>query len=111
VPTGAPKTGFMIESMVTTIVRNIKAELKGEPATFEGTWNAVCLADMGDTGAAFVALPQIPPRNVTWTKIGKWVHVAKVGLREILPLQDAQRHVRADLREIRAQALGIERLK
>ncbi|HSR65687.1 MAG TPA: FAD/NAD(P)-binding oxidoreductase, partial [Xanthomonadaceae bacterium] len=27
VPTGAPKTGFMIESMVTTIVRNIQAEL------------------------------------------------------------------------------------
>jgi hypothetical protein len=30
------------------------------------TWNAVCIADMGDTGAAFVAMPQIPPRNVTW---------------------------------------------
>src|SRR3546814_13019272 len=68
----------MIESMVTTIVRNIQAELAGKPATFEGTWNAVCLADMGDTGAAFVALPPIPPRNVTWTKIGKWVHVANV---------------------------------
>ena len=79
VPTGAPKTGFMIESMVTTIVRNIQAELKGETPDYEGTWNAVCLADMGDTGAAFVALPQIPPRNVTWTKIGKWVHLAKIG--------------------------------
>ena len=78
VPTGAPKTGFMIESMVTTIVRNIQAELKGETPDFEGTWNAVCLADMGDTGAAFVALPQIPPRNVTWAKVGKWVHVAKI---------------------------------
>jgi sulfide:quinone oxidoreductase len=78
VPTGVPKTGFMIESMVTTIVRNIQAELTGKPATYEGTWNAVCLADMGDTGAAFVALPQIPPRNVTWAKKGKWVHLAKV---------------------------------
>ncbi len=79
VPTGAPKTGFMIESMVTTIVRNIDAELKGEPADFEGTWNAVCLADMGDSGIAFVALPQIPPRNVTWAKKGRWVHLAKIG--------------------------------
>jgi sulfide:quinone oxidoreductase len=26
---------------------------------------------MGDTGAAFVAMPQIPPRNVTWAKKGK----------------------------------------
>jgi sulfide:quinone oxidoreductase len=33
---------------------------------------------MGDTGAAFVALPQIPPRNVQWMKKGKWVHTAKV---------------------------------
>jgi len=78
VPTGAPKTGFMIESMCTAIVHNIQAELQGKPATAEATWNAICLADMGDTGAAFVALPQIPPRNVTWAKVGKWVHLAKV---------------------------------
>ena len=41
-------------------------------------WNAICLADMGDTGAAFVAMPQIPPRNVAWFKKGKWVHLAKI---------------------------------
>ena len=78
VPTGAPKTGFMIESMVTAVAHNIQAELAGRPVTAEATWNAICLADMGDTGAAFVALPQIPPRNVTWAKVGKWVHVAKI---------------------------------
>lgn len=78
VPTGAPKTGYMIESMVTAICENVAAELTGKPATARGTWNAVCLADFGDTGAAFVALPQIPPRNVTWTKVGKWVHLGKV---------------------------------
>ena len=44
----------------------------------KGSWNAICLADMGDTGAAFVALPQIPPRNVNWFKKGKWVHLAKI---------------------------------
>jgi sulfide:quinone oxidoreductase len=33
---------------------------------------------MGDTGVAFVALPQIPPRNVAWIKKGKWVHLAKI---------------------------------
>jgi sulfide:quinone oxidoreductase len=38
----------------------------------------VCLADMGDTGIAFVALPQIPPRNVNWFSQGKWVHLAKI---------------------------------
>ncbi len=78
VPTGAPKTGYMIESMVTAIVHNIADELAGRELSTNATWNAICLADMGDTGAAFVALPQIPPRNVAWFKKGKWVHMAKI---------------------------------
>ncbi len=78
VPTGAPKTGYMIESMTTAIVHNIRDQLAGREPTETGTWNAICLADMGDSGAAFVALPQIPPRNVTWFKKGKWVHYAKI---------------------------------
>ncbi len=78
VPTGAPKTGYMIESMVTSLVHNIADELAGKEPSTTGTWNAICLADMGDTGAAFVALPQIPPRNVAWFKKGKWVHMAKI---------------------------------
>jgi sulfide:quinone oxidoreductase len=78
VPTGAPKTGYMIESMVTAIVHNIANDLEGRPLDTKATWNAICLADMGDTGAAFVALPQIPPRNVAWFKKGKWVHMAKI---------------------------------
>ena len=78
VPTGAPKTGYMIESMVSAICENVSAELEGKPADARATWNAICLADFGDTGAAFVALPQIPPRNVTWAKVGKWVHLSKI---------------------------------
>jgi sulfide:quinone oxidoreductase len=78
VPTGTPKTGYMIESMVTAIVHNIQDEISGKQPSTSATWNAICLADMGDTGAAFVALPQIPPRNVTWIKKGKWVHIAKI---------------------------------
>lgn len=78
VPTGAPKTGYMIESMAAASAANIAAEIGGKAAIAEATWNAICIADFGDTGAAFVALPQIPPRNVTWAKQGKWVHLAKV---------------------------------
>lgn len=79
VPTGVPKTGFMIESMVSAVVRNIKASIEGRQASAVATWNAICLADMGDTGVAFVAIPQIPPRDLTWAKKGRWVHLAKVG--------------------------------
>jgi len=78
VPTGTPKTGYMIESMVTATAHNIRAILDGKEPAEKATWNAVCLADFGDGGAAFVALPQIPPRNVNWFKEGKWVHLAKV---------------------------------
>ncbi|MEZ5996603.1 MAG: FAD-dependent oxidoreductase [Hyphomonadaceae bacterium] len=77
VPVGVPKTGFMIESMVTATADNIAALVRGKTANAEATWNAVCLADFGDGGVAFVAQPQIPPRNVNWSSDGKWVHVAK----------------------------------
>ncbi len=111
IATGAPKTGFMIESMVTTIVENIHAEMNGKQADFVGTWNAVCLADMGDTGAAFVALPQIPPRNVTWTKIGKWVHLAKIGFEKYF-LYKMRNGTSEPIYEKHIMSLlGIERLK
>ena len=80
VPTGAPKTGYMIESMVSAAVHNIKADIENNPKRETATLNAICLADMGDTGIAFVALPQMAPRNVTWAKKGKWVHLAKIAL-------------------------------
>ena len=60
------------------MAHNIADELAGKQPEAEATWNAICLADMGDDGIAFVALPQIPPRNVTWAKTGKWVHYAKI---------------------------------
>jgi sulfide:quinone oxidoreductase len=78
VATGAPKTGYMIESMVSAICENIVAEIGGQAPSARASWNAICLADFGDSGAAFVALPQIPPRNTTWAREGRWVHVAKI---------------------------------
>ena len=111
VPTGAPKTGFMIESMVTTIVSNIKAEIEGRTPDFQGTWNAVCLADMGDTGMAFVALPQIPPRNVTWTGSGRWVHLAKVGFEKYFLYKMRRGTSEPVFEKYVMKALGIERLK
>ena len=78
VPVGVPKTGFMIESMVSAISANLKQILDGEAPSFEASWNAICLADFGDGGVAFMAQPQIPPRNINWSASGRWVHAAKV---------------------------------
>lgn len=77
VPVGVPKTGFMIESMVRATAQNIRHLIDGEDPKALATWNAVCIADFGDGGVAFVAMPQIPPRNVNWAASGKWVHLAK----------------------------------
>ncbi|MBI5888354.1 MAG: NAD(P)/FAD-dependent oxidoreductase [Deltaproteobacteria bacterium] len=78
VPTGVPKTGYMIGSMASAAVYNIKSAINGDRPPAKAALNAICLADMGNTGIAFVAMPQMPPRNVTWAKKGKWVHLAKV---------------------------------
>lgn len=78
VPVGVPKTGFMIESMVTATAKNIGALLHGRTPEAQASLNAFCLADFGDGGVAFVAEPQIPPRNVNWSAQGRWVHYAKV---------------------------------
>ena len=78
VATGAPKTGYMIESMVTATTHNLLDAIAGREPSHRATWNAVCLADFGDSGVAFVALPQIPPRNTNWASRGRWVHLAKV---------------------------------
>jgi sulfide:quinone oxidoreductase len=79
VPVGVPKTGFMIESMVTATAHNIGNLLRGGEVEIKPSWNAICLADFGDGGVAFVAQPQIPPRNANWAASGKWVHMAKIG--------------------------------
>jgi len=111
IPTGTPKTGYMIESMVTAIVHNIEEELAGQQPTHKGTWNAICLADMGDTGAAFVALPQIPPRNVNWFKKGKWVHVAKIAFEKYFLRKMKKGSSEPIYEKYVLKALGIVRLK
>jgi len=78
VPTGVPKTGFMIESMVTATAHNLPRVIAGKEPNELPSWNAFCLADFGDRGMAFLAMPQNPPRNLNWNSSGKWVHWAKL---------------------------------
>jgi len=111
VPTGAPKTGYMIESMVAAISENIRAAIEGRPIAAKATWNAICLADFGDTGVAFVALPQIPPRNVTWAKKGKWVHLGKIAFEKYFLHKVRRGSVTPVYETYVLKALGVHRLK
>lgn len=112
VPLGTPKTGYMIESMMTAIAHNLSADLDGKgEANHRGTWSAICLADMGNTGAAFVAIPQIPPRNVTWFKKGKWVHLAKIAFEKYFMRKMKTGSSEPVYEKYTLKALGINRLK
>ncbi|MFN7009626.1 MAG: NAD(P)/FAD-dependent oxidoreductase [Allorhizobium sp.] len=111
VPVGVPKTGFMIESMVTATAKNIARLVRGEKPNAEGTWNAVCLADFGDGGIAFVAQPQIPPRNVNWSSQGKWVHAAKIGFEKYFLHKIKSGTAEPFYEKLALQVLGIDKLK
>jgi len=111
VPVGVPKTGFMIESMVTATAHNIAALVAGRQPDSVPTWNAVCLADFGDSGIAFVAQPQIPPRNVSWSSEGKWVHTAKVAFEKYFLHKIKSGRSEPFYEKLAMQALGIDKLK
>jgi sulfide:quinone oxidoreductase len=111
VPTGAPKTGYMIESMVTATAYNIRDAIDGRAPSHKATWNAVCLADLGDSGIAFVALPQIPPRNVNWFSEGKWVHLAKVAFEKYFIRKMKKGTSEPIYEKYVMTALGITKLK
>ncbi|MCC7320779.1 MAG: FAD-dependent oxidoreductase [Rubellimicrobium sp.] len=111
VPCGVPKTGFMIESMVTATAHNIGALLRGHEPDSVGSWNAVCLADFGDGGVAFVAQPQIPPRNVNWSSSGKWVHLAKAGFEKYFIRKIKKGTSEPFYESLALKVLGIDKLK
>lgn len=110
-PVGVPKTGFMIESMVTATAQNITALLKGEEPRAVATWNAVCLADFGDDGIAFVAQPQIPPRNVNWSSQGRWVHAAKIGFEKYFLHKVRQGKSETFYENLALDILGVKKLR
>lgn len=111
VPVGAPKTGLMIESMTTAIVSNIKASINGSEAWVEPTLSALCLADMGNTGAAFLAVPQNPPRNRNWTGSGRWVHWAKVAFEKYFMFKVKMGTSEPVYEKVGLRMMGIKRLK
>jgi len=111
VPVGTPKTGYMIESMVTATAHNIAAELAGKEPADKPSLNALCLADMGDSGIAFLAVPQIPPRNTTWSQQGKWVHLAKIGFEKYFMRKIAKGISEPYYEKMILKFMGVVRLK
>jgi sulfide:quinone oxidoreductase len=87
IPTGAPKTGYMIESMGTAAVKNIRSILEYQkkhsgaeyPELHEkASLHGLCITDFGNHGAIFLTLPQLPPRRTEITIDGKVATLAKI---------------------------------
>jgi sulfide:quinone oxidoreductase len=108
---GMPKTGYMIESMVTATAHNIRDLIAGKAPAHVPSWNAVCLADFGDSGVAFLAIPQIPPRNVNWSGQGYWVHMAKVGFEKYFLRKVRNGSSEPGYERFLLKTIGVERLK
>ena len=111
VPVGTPKTGYMIESMSKTTAKNIRMVIDGQQPSEQATWNAICLADFGDRGAAFIAMPQIPPRNTSWFGEGKWVHYAKVGFEKYFMYKMKRGTSETFYEKMVLDAMGIMKMK
>jgi len=77
VPAESPRTGYMIESMVAAVARNIRDQIDGKEPSQTADWSIASLADLGHSGIAFVGQPQMPPRKVNWFAEGEWVHLPR----------------------------------
>jgi sulfide:quinone oxidoreductase len=101
----------MIESMVTAVAQNIREVINGREPKKEATWNAVCLADFGNDGVAFIALPQIPPRNVNWAGQGYWVHLAKIAFEKYFLRKVRKGKSEPTYERIAMRFLGVKKLR
>ena len=72
-----PCFDFLRESMTSTVVGNLAEILRERYPLYEPTGNGFFMIDYGARGAAFLAVPQCPPRNIDRIIEGRFVHVAK----------------------------------
>ncbi|GJM02420.1 MAG: pyridine nucleotide-disulfide oxidoreductase [Rhodomicrobium sp.] len=75
--TGHPCSDFLRESMTSTVAGNLGEVLRKRYPVYEPTGNGFFMIDFGDRGAAFLAVPQCPPRNIDRIIEGRFVHVVK----------------------------------
>ena len=78
VPVGAPDSVYSISKAGEIVVQNILAQIGDAPLASHVPQRAKWLTDMGTNGAAYLAEPQVPLRDINWMRQGRWVHQAKV---------------------------------
>ncbi|MGD1942081.1 MAG: NAD(P)/FAD-dependent oxidoreductase [Leptolyngbyaceae cyanobacterium] len=93
VPIGLPKSGQMAEAMATAAAHNIAVDLKAIKASPKvPTLEALCFAEFGDTGIAYIAAPVLPDpktgkRKHSYAVRGPWVVWVKAAFEEYFMLK------------------------
>lgn len=88
VPIGLPKSGQMAEAMSIAVAHNIAVELGSLTAPLKTpTLEALCFAEFGDTGIAYIAVPVIPnpatgKRRYSYAIKGAWIVWVKAAFEE-----------------------------
>jgi hypothetical protein len=120
IPTGAPKTGYLIESMGTASALNIKESIM---ASREGrrvddkdlqrpSLDALCLTDLGGSdGALFLASPELPPRNRVETIHNGLVKLAKIAFEKYFLFKIRTGNADPYYEKFMLKLVGIERLQ
>lgn len=108
VPVGAPDAVYVIQQQVAIVADNITHSLRGEPLNRGSIEREQWIADMGKRGAAYLASPQMPLRNIQWLHQGRWVYEAKRDFEDFFVNQilfGAGQHgqVQALIRRLRSQ--------
>ena len=111
VPTGAPKTGYMIESMVEATAANIRAELDGQRAGGKGDLERGVPGRLRRHGRCLRRAAADPAAQRQLVRRGQVGAPRQGRLRALLHPQDEEGHHRAAVREARAAPLGIKKLK
>lgn len=93
VPIGLPKSGEMTEAMGVAVAHNIAVELGAikSPLT-KPTLEALCFAEYGNTGIAYIAAPVLPDpitgkRRYSYAAKGRWVNWVKAAFEEYFLLK------------------------
>ena len=75
--TPQPCSDFLRESMTSSVMGNVAEVIRQRYPLYEPTGNGFFMIDFGGKGAAFLAVPQRPPRNIDRIYQGRFVAVVK----------------------------------
>ena len=105
-----PKTGYMIESMVSAAVHNIKADIDDDPKREDGDLECDLPGRYGRYRGGVCGPCRKWPHATSPGEEGKWVHLAKIALEKYFRKMKKGRE-RTLHEKVILKALGIAKLE